>query len=84
MRTITAADASRQFVDLLAAVERGESIVVTRGDRPIAEIRPARRRTGRDLRFALAETVPPDERFEQDVARAREEGATPDTTRPYG
>jgi prevent-host-death family protein len=70
MRTITATEASRRFSDLLDAIERGESVVVTRGNRPIAEIRPARRRTGKDLRAALSETVAPDERFEKDVADA--------------
>lgn len=70
MRTMTATEASRRFSDLLDAIERGESVVVTRGNRPIAEIRPARRRTGKDLRAALAETVPPDERFEKDIADA--------------
>lgn len=70
MRSMTATEASRRFSDLLDAIERGESVVVTRGNRPIAEIRPARRRTGKDLRAALAETVPPDDRFERDIAGA--------------
>ena len=70
MRTMTATEASRRFSDLLDAIERGESVTVTRGNRPIAEIRPARRRTGKDLREALAETVPPNERFETDIAEA--------------
>jgi prevent-host-death family protein len=70
MRTMTATEASRRFSDLLDVIERGESVVVTRGNRPIAEIRPARRRTGKDLRVALAETVPPDERFENDITGA--------------
>lgn len=70
MRTISATEASRKFSDLLDAIERGESVTVTRGNRPVAEIRPARRRTGRDLREALAETSPPDDRFEADIADA--------------
>lgn len=70
MRTMTATEASRRFSDLLDAIERGESVMVTRGNRPIAEIRPARRRTGKDLRKALAETSPPDERFETDISDA--------------
>ncbi len=70
MRTMTATEASRRFSDLLDAIERGESVVVTRGNRPIAEIRPARRRSGQDLRAALAETVPPDDRFGNDIAGA--------------
>ena len=70
MRTMTATEASRRFSDLLDVIERGESVVVTRGNRPIAEIRPARRRTGKDLRAALAETAPPDERFDKDITDA--------------
>jgi prevent-host-death family protein len=70
MRTISATEASRRFSDLLDAIERGESVTVTRGNRPVAEIRPAHRRTGRDLRAALAETSPPDNRFETDIADA--------------
>ena len=70
MRTMTATEASRRFSDLLDVIERGESVVVTRGNRPIAEIRPARRRTGKDLRAALAEIVPADERFEKDITDA--------------
>jgi prevent-host-death family protein len=67
---MTATEASRRFSDLLDAIEQGETVVVTRGNRPIAEITPARRRTGRDLRVALAETVPPDDRFGTDIADA--------------
>jgi prevent-host-death family protein len=67
MRTITATEASRRFSDLLDVIERGESVVVTRGNRPIAEIRPARRRTGKDLRAALSDTAPPNEHFEKDI-----------------
>lgn len=70
MRTITATEASRRFSDLLDAIERGESVTVTRGNRPVAEIRPAHRRTGKDLRAALADTSPPDDRFADDVAGA--------------
>jgi prevent-host-death family protein len=70
MRTISATEASRKFSDLLDAIERGETVTVTRGNRPVAEIRPAHRRTGRDLRAALAETSPPDERFEAEIVDA--------------
>lgn len=70
IRTMTATEASRRFSDLLDVIERGESVVVTRGNRPIAEIRPARRRTGKDLRVALAEPCPPDERFENHITDA--------------
>ncbi|MCM3659404.1 type II toxin-antitoxin system prevent-host-death family antitoxin [Georgenia satyanarayanai] len=70
MRTVTATEASRRFSELLDAVEAGEAVTVTRGNRPVAEIRPARRRTGRDLREALAQAEPPDDRFAADIAGA--------------
>lgn len=70
MRTISATEASRRFSDLLDAIEAGETVVVTRGSRPIAEIRPVVRRRGRDLRAALASAEPPDERFADDIAEA--------------
>jgi prevent-host-death family protein len=68
MRTITATEASRHFSDLLDAVERGETVTVMRGSHPIAEIGPARRRTGADLREALADTTPPDGAFAKSIA----------------
>lgn len=70
MRTMTATEASRKFSDLLDAIERGETITITRGHHPVAEIRPARRRTGADLRVALADVPPPDDRFAGDIAAA--------------
>jgi prevent-host-death family protein len=70
MRTISATEASRRFSDLLDAIERGESVTVTRGNRPVAEIRPAHRRTGRDLRAAPADISAPDDRFETDLGDA--------------
>lgn len=70
MRTMTATEASRNFSDLLDAVERGESVAVTRGNRKIAEIRPTAERRGRDLRAALENVPALDERFESDIADA--------------
>ena len=70
MRTMTATEASRKFSDLLDAIERGETITITRGNRAVAEIRPARRRTGVDLRRALADIPAPDDRFADDIAAA--------------
>lgn len=70
MRTISATDASQRFSDLLDAIERGERVTVTRGGRPVAEIGPAPRRTGRELRVALAHVPPPDDQFETDLAEA--------------
>lgn len=70
MRTITATEASRRFSDLLDAIEAGETITITRGNHPIAEIGPARRRTGADLRAALVGTTPPDDAFERSFVEA--------------
>lgn len=67
MRTMTATEASRKFSDLLDAIERGETVRIIRGNRPVAEIGPPRQRTGADLREALAGIEPPDERFADDI-----------------
>lgn len=72
MRTITATEASRKFSDLLDAIERGETVIVTRGNHAVAEISPARRRTGADLRAALADIPAPDEQFAEEIAGALE------------
>jgi prevent-host-death family protein len=65
---MTATEASRRFSDLLDAIERGETVTITRGNVPVAEIAPARRRTGADLRNALAGLPPPDDQFVDDIA----------------
>jgi prevent-host-death family protein len=70
MRTMTATEASRNFSELLDAIERGETVTITRGHHAVAEIMPARRRTGADLRTALEQTTPPDDRFAADIASA--------------
>jgi len=70
VRSITAAEALRHFSDLLDAVERGETVTIMRDNRPVAEIGPAHRRTGVDLRTALADTTPPDDRFAASIAEA--------------
>src|SRR5260370_37524263 len=70
MRTMTATEASRHFSDLLDAVERGETVTILRGSHPVAEIGPAHRRTGADLRTALEGTPPPDEAFARDISAA--------------
>lgn len=67
---MTATEASRHFSDLLDAVERGETITIVRGNHPVAEIGPAHRRTGADLRAALSGIAPPDEDFASDIAAA--------------
>ncbi|HWJ85492.1 MAG TPA: type II toxin-antitoxin system prevent-host-death family antitoxin [Cellulomonas sp.] len=70
MRTMTATDASRGFSDLLDAAEAGETVIVTRGGRPIARISPARSTTGRDLRAALADVPRLDPDLADDIAGA--------------
>lgn len=70
VRTMTATEASRNFSDLLDAIERGETVTITRGRHVVAEIRPARRRTGADLRAALENIPPPDDQFTGDIADA--------------
>jgi prevent-host-death family protein len=70
MRTMTATEASRGFSDLLDAVERGETVAITRGNRTIAQILPAPARTGRDLRAALVDVPRLDDDFQDDVTAA--------------
>lgn len=70
MRTMTATEASRNFSDLLDAIEHGETVTITRGNHPVAEISPPRRRTGADLRAALDGIAPPDDRFVADIDNA--------------
>ena len=70
MLTMTATEASRNFSDPLDAIERGETITITRGHHAIAEIRPAWLRTGAELRAALEHIPPPDDQFAEEVARA--------------
>src|SRR5215210_7554085 len=70
MRTVTAMHASRRFSDLLVAVERGETVQVTRAGHVVAEIRPASPSTGRRLREALEDLPPVDDDLESDIASA--------------
>jgi hypothetical protein len=56
--------------DKINAQGRGETITIVRGSRLVAEIGPAHRRTGADLRAALADVPPPDEEFGRDIAEA--------------
>jgi prevent-host-death family protein len=67
---MTATEASRNFSDLLDLVEAGETVRITRGSEMIAEVAPARRRTGADLERALAAAkLPPlDDDIERDIA----------------
>ncbi|MGH3185792.1 MAG: type II toxin-antitoxin system Phd/YefM family antitoxin [Streptosporangiaceae bacterium] len=67
---MTATEASRHFSDLLDAVERGERVTIVRGNHAVAEIGPAHRRTGADLRVALEGTAPPDDTFVRNITAA--------------
>jgi len=67
---MTATEASRNFSDLLDAIEQGETITITRGHHAVAEISPARHRTGAYLRAALEQVPPPYDRFADDIAGA--------------
>ncbi len=67
---MTATEASRNFSELLDAIERGETVTITRGHHAVAEIMPARHRTGADLHAALEQIPPPDDRFAAYIAAA--------------
>ena len=83
---VTATELSRNLADYLNRVSyRGETFVVHRGGRPIAELQPhARRVTGREFLASLASEphLTPEEAasFGEDIDRAREEmGPAPDS-----
>lgn len=61
MSTVTLQDLQRDPLSLLARVEAGESIVVTRDDRPVAELRPVveSRRAPRPFGLAAGAFVVP-------------------------
>ncbi len=67
---MTATEASRKFSELLDAIEHGETVTITRGNHPVAEIGPARLRTGADLEAALADLPPLDPDVEKDIESA--------------
>ena len=52
MATVTAFDAKTRFGELLDRVTRGEEIVITRHDKPVARIVPEGRRSLDDVRQA--------------------------------
>ena len=70
MRTVTVRDLRNRGGEVLAAVERGDSFVVTRDGVEVAELRPLRRRglSAAELvaRFRHAPQVDPD-RLRQDI-----------------
>ncbi len=75
VRTMTTTEASRKYSDLLDGIEQGETITVARGNRTVAEIGAAHRRTGADLRSALAGIPAPDDEFARDVSEALDQEA---------
>ena len=54
MATVTAFDAKTRFGELLDRVTRGEEIVITRHDKPVARIVPEGRRSLDEVRQAAA------------------------------
>ena len=71
MRVVTATEASRSFAALLDEVERGQTIVVTRGGRRIAAIGPISASNGAAVKNLLAAGAVDDE-FAADVLAARD------------
>lgn len=71
MKTITATEASRNFSNVLDAVERGEEITVTRNGVPLVRLLRAHRNTGGALREALADLPPLDDGFEAELEETR-------------
>ncbi|CAN5116625.1 hypothetical protein BH20ACT5_BH20ACT5_15920 [soil metagenome] len=71
MRTLTATEASRAFAALLDDVERGQTVVITRGGRRVATIGPATAGNGAEV-LALLAAVTPDADFAADVRAARD------------
>ncbi|HEY6326206.1 MAG TPA: type II toxin-antitoxin system prevent-host-death family antitoxin [Candidatus Cybelea sp.] len=60
MKTVTALEAKAHFSDLVAEAARGETIVVTRRGKPMAQIGPLRdsREEARDaMRFLLSQEI---------------------------
>ena len=71
MRTLSATEASRSFAAVLDEVERGETVVVTRGGKRIATIGPASMSNGSAF-LALFGQAAADADFAADVLTARE------------
>jgi len=53
MKTVTALEAKKHFGDLLDRVARGEEVVITRHDKPVARIVPEGDRRLEDIRRAV-------------------------------
>jgi prevent-host-death family protein len=56
MREMTVREASQNFLQVIAAAERGETIVITKNGTPVAKIAPQPADRTKDLAFAALET----------------------------
>lgn len=73
MKVMTASDVSRNFASVLDRVDRGETIVVTRGGRRLATISAAPAANGAALAdFLVSHRATLDETFADDVVGARD------------
>ena len=75
MKELTATEVARRFSAVLDGAENGEAVAITRGGRRIAMLVPAPRANGAVLLEVFRrwdEQLPADERFESDVAAARD------------
>lgn len=54
MATVTAFEAKTRFGELLDRVAKGEEVVITRHDKPVARMVPEGRRSLEDVRAAVA------------------------------
>ena len=57
MKTVSAAEANRQFSKILREVQAGETVLVTSRGRPVAQIQPPSRRTPEELEKAKQELL---------------------------
>jgi len=71
VRTVTATEASRSFASLLDEVERGGSVIVTRGGRRVAVLGPAPVANGAAVLELLNRGLP-DEDYAAEVLAVRD------------
>ena len=71
MKMVTATEASRSFAALLDEVEKGETVIVTRGGRRIATIGPATAGNGAGV-LALLRSPNVDKEFAADLRAVRD------------
>lgn len=81
MHMLTATEASRSFAALLDEVEKGETVVITRGGRRIATIGPVQSSNGADFLGLLASRNV-DDGFAADVLAARDAVILPEPAWP--